>query len=95
VIQSSNDAGFAVILATYTTTGTSYNVTAPTSGTFYFRVGAVDNDGVLGPWSNIEDINIVGGLPPPPPIPGFPIEAIIIGAVAALGLGAYYRRRKR
>ena len=95
-LQSSNDAGFAIVLASYVTTGLNYNVSAPTSGVFYFRVRAVDNDGVAGPWSNVEDINIVGGLPPPPPlIPGFPIEAIVIGAIAALGLGAYYRRRKR
>jgi hypothetical protein len=94
VLQSSNTPSFAAILATYPTTATTYNVSAPTSGIFYFRVQAVDNDGVHGPWSNVEDINIVGGLPPPP-IPGFPIEAIIIGAVAALGLGAFYRRRKR
>ena len=95
VLQSSNTVGFAVILATYSTTATTYNVSAPTSGIFYFRVRAVDNDGVYGPWSNVEDITITGGLPPPPPIPGFPIEAVIIGAVAALGLGAFYRRRKR
>ncbi len=95
VLQSSNDAGFTVILATYPTTTTNYNVSAPTSGIFYFRVRAVDNDGVYSPWSNTEDINIVGGLPPPPVIPGFPIEAIIIGAITALGLGAFYRRRKR
>jgi hypothetical protein len=94
VLQSSNTAGFAAILATYTTTNTNYNVTAPTTGTFFFRVCAVDNDGVLGPWSNVEDINITGGLPPPPPIPGFPLEAIIIGAIVALGLGVFYRRRK-
>ncbi|MFX1540301.1 MAG: Ig-like domain-containing protein, partial [Promethearchaeota archaeon] len=30
-----------------------------------------------------------------PPIPGFPIEAIIIGAVIALGFGIYHRRRQR
>ncbi|MFX1492409.1 MAG: hypothetical protein ACFFBU_09125, partial [Promethearchaeota archaeon] len=32
---------------------------------------------------------------PVPPIPGFPIEAIIIGAVIALGFGIYHRRRQR
>jgi hypothetical protein len=94
VLQSSSTGGFAVVLATYPTTTTSYNVSAPTSGTFFFRVRAVDDDGVYGPWSNVEDINIIGGLPPPP-IPGFPIEAVIIGAIVALGLGAFYRRRKR
>jgi hypothetical protein len=43
----------------------------------------------------VEDITITGGLPPPPPIPGFPIEAIIIGALFALSFGVLYRRRKR
>ncbi|MFW9935191.1 MAG: hypothetical protein ACFFDU_06770 [Candidatus Thorarchaeota archaeon] len=94
-LQSSNAAGFAVVLATYTTSALTYNISAPTSGLFYFRVRAVDDDGVHGPWSNVEDINIVGGLPPPPPIPGFPIETIILGAIAALSFAAFYRRRKR
>jgi hypothetical protein len=95
-LQSSNDAGFSIILATYPTTATNYNVSAPTSGTFYFRVRAVDDDGARGPWSNVEDITITGGLPPPPPpIPGFPIEAIALGAIVAFSVGILYRRRKR
>jgi hypothetical protein len=48
----------------------------------------------------IYDVSITYGYAPapiitPPPIPGFPLEAIILGAIAALGLGAFYRRRKR
>ncbi len=95
-LQSSNTAGFTVVLATYPTTETEYDVTAPTSGDFYFRVRAVDDDGARGPWSNVEDITITGGLPPPPPpIPGFPLEAIALGAIVALSVGILYRRRKR
>ncbi|MFX1317904.1 MAG: Loki-CTERM sorting domain-containing protein [Promethearchaeota archaeon] len=95
-LQSSNTAGFTVVLATYPTTQTEYNVSAPTSGDFYFRVRAIDDDGARGPWSNVEDITITGGLPPPPPpIPGFPIEAIALGAMVALSVGILYRRRKR
>ena len=95
-LQSSNTAGFTVVLATYPTTETEYNVSAPTSGDFYFRVRAIDDDGARGPWSNVEDITITGGLPPPPPpIPGFPIEAIVLGAIIALSFGILYRRRKR
>jgi hypothetical protein len=30
-----------------------------------------------------------------PPIPGFPIEAIAVGTILALGLGLFYRRRMR
>ncbi|MFX1405021.1 MAG: hypothetical protein ACFE9D_11240, partial [Promethearchaeota archaeon] len=66
-----------------------------TSGIFYFRVRAIDNDGALGPWSNVEDITITGGLPPPPPIPGFPVAAIALGTIIALSGGILYRRRKR
>ncbi len=95
VLQSSNDAGFGVVLATYPTTNTNYTVSAPTSGLFFFRVRAVDDDGAYSDWSNVEDIVITGGLPPPPPIPGFPFEAIALGALIALGGGIVYRRRKR
>ncbi len=94
-LQSGNDPGFTVVLATYPTTNTNYTVSAPTSGLFFFRVRAVDDDGAYSDWSNVEDIIITGGLPPPPPIPGFPIEAIALGALIALGGGIVYRRRKR
>ncbi len=94
-LQSSGDAGFTTILATYPTTMLTHTVSAPTSGDFFFRVRAVDDDGARGPWSNVEDITITGGLPPPPPIPGFPIEAIALGAIGALSFGVLYRRRKR
>ena len=72
----------------------TYTVPAPTSGDFFFRIRAVNDDGARGPWSNVEDITITGGLPQPP-IPGFPIEAIALGAIGALTLGVLYRRRKR
>ncbi|MHA2313883.1 MAG: Loki-CTERM sorting domain-containing protein [Candidatus Hermodarchaeia archaeon] len=94
-LQSSNTVGFSTILATYPTTMTTHTVSAPTSGDFFFRVRAIDDDGARGPWSNVEDITITGGTPPPPPIPGFPIEAIALGAIFALTFGVLYRRRKR
>ncbi|MFX1301018.1 MAG: hypothetical protein ACFFDE_08735, partial [Promethearchaeota archaeon] len=94
-LQSSNGVAFTVVLATYPTSNTNYTVSAPTSGLFFFRVRAVDDDGAYSDWSNVEDIVITGGLPPPPPIPGFPIEAIALGALIALGGGIVYRRRKR
>jgi MYXO-CTERM domain-containing protein len=34
-------------------------------------------------------------LVPPPPIPGFPIEAIVLGLLATLGLGLALRHRRR
>lgn len=67
---------------------------APTAGEFFFWVRAIDDDGAYSPWSNVESIVITGGLPPPP-IPGFPIGAIVLGVVLALGIGVVYRRRKR
>lgn len=94
-LQSSNEDGFSIGLATYTTTGTSYNVTASTDGVFFFRVRAVDNDDVYSLWSNIESITIASGLPPPPPSSGFPIEAISLVAILALGISVYYDRRMR
>jgi hypothetical protein len=94
-LQSSSSVGFTVILATYPTTLTTHTVSAPTAGDFFFRVRAVDDDGARGPWSNIEDITIQPVIPPPPPIPGFPIEAIALGAIGALSFGVLYRRRKR
>jgi hypothetical protein len=51
-----------------------------------------------GPFSGTLD-TFEPTLPPtptlPPGIPGFPIEAIAIGAIIALGAGIVYRRRKR
>lgn len=42
-----------------------------------------------------DQISVISqSAPPIPPIPGFPIEAIIVGAVIALGFGIYYRRRQ-
>jgi len=83
---------------------TLYNEWTPTTlyqlidtlplGTYYFRVRAVDNDGVPGSWSSIEDLTIQPVVAPPP-IPGFPIEAIIIGAIVALGFCVLYRRKRK
>ena len=95
VLQSSNDAGFGVVLATYPTTNTNYTESALTPGLFFFRVRAVDDDGAYSDWSNVEEIVITGGITPPPPIPGFPIEAIALGALIALGGGIVYCHRKR
>jgi hypothetical protein len=93
-LQMSDSASFSTILNTWTPTTTSQTVSGLINGDYYFRVRAIDDDGVAGPWSNTEDLTITLITPPLPPIPGFPIEAIAMGAIIALSLGIIYRRRK-
>jgi hypothetical protein len=94
VLQMSDSASFTTILNTWNPTTTSVDVTVTASGIYHFRVRAIDDDGEAGPWSNDESID--ANVPIlPPPIPGFPIEAIALGAILAVGLGLVSRRRKR
>ena len=93
VLQMSDSVAFTTILNTWTPTTTSVDVTVTVSGTYHFRVCAIDDDGEAGPWSNDESIDAT--VPLLPPIPGFPIEAIALGAILAVGLGLISRRRKR
>jgi hypothetical protein len=93
VLQMSDSAAFTTILNTWNPTTTSVDVTVTASGTYHFRVRAIDDDGEAGPWSNDESIDATVPILPPP-IPGFPIEAIALGAILAVGLGLVSRRRK-
>jgi hypothetical protein len=93
-LEMADSNAFTTILNDWTPTTLYQLVDTLTPGTYYFRVRAVDNDGAPGPWSNIEDI-ILQPVFTPPPIPGFPIEAIIVGAIVALGLGMIYRRKRK
>jgi hypothetical protein len=95
VLQMSDSNAFTTLLNEWAPYTLYQLVDALPQGTYYFRVCALDNDGALGPWSNIEDLTIQSILPPPPPIPGFPVEAIIIGAIVALGSGMLYRRKRK
>ncbi|MFX1299944.1 MAG: hypothetical protein ACFFDE_03300, partial [Promethearchaeota archaeon] len=64
--------------------------------TYYFRVRAIDNNTLAGPWSNIVSTYIE--LPPitfPEGIPGFPFEAIALGLALSLGSIFVIRRYKR
>jgi hypothetical protein len=100
-LQMSQSNIFTTIADTWNPTGTSQPVTILTNGTYFFRVRAIDDDGLNGSWSNIHDIEVA--IPPttttptptPPPIPGFPLEAIVIAVIAAFGLGILHRRKRQ
>lgn len=103
-LQMSQSNIFTTIADTWNPTGTSQPVTGLTNGTYFFRVRAIDDDGLNGSWSNIHDIEVA--IPPtttttptptptPPPIPGFPLEAIVIAVIAAFGLGILQRRKRQ
>ena len=95
VLQMSDSNAFTTLLNQWAPYTLYQLVDTLPLGTYYFRVCALDNDGVLGPWSSIQDITIEPVYTPPPPIPGFPVEAIIIGALVALGSGMLYRRKRK
>ncbi|MFW9935115.1 MAG: Loki-CTERM sorting domain-containing protein, partial [Candidatus Thorarchaeota archaeon] len=92
-LQMSDSASFTTILDSFTTSMTTYDITGLAAGTYFFRVRAFDNNGAWSSWSSEEDIVIV--TPPPPVIPGFPIVAVIMGLIVAIGVGVLLRRRKR
>lgn len=91
-IEVSNASSFTDVLYTYNTTELSYLMNLD-PGDYYFRVRAMDDRKYYSAWSNVEDVTVQ--MPILPPIPGFPVAAIIIGALLALGVGVVYRRRKR
>ncbi|MFX0168228.1 MAG: hypothetical protein ACFE89_02625 [Candidatus Hodarchaeota archaeon] len=93
-LEMSDSNAFTTILNQWVPTTPYQQIDVLPVGTYYFRVRAIDNDAVPGPWSNIEDL-IVQPVIGPPPIPGFPIEAIIVGAIVALSLGMIYRRKRK
>lgn len=95
-VQASADAGFSIIGQSDTTTMLNYSFTFLSNGTYYFRVRAVDNNTLEGPWSTVVSTYIE--LPPltfPTGIPGFPIEAIILGLVLSLGTIFVIRHHKQ
>ncbi|MFX0079687.1 MAG: hypothetical protein ACFE8O_10655 [Candidatus Hermodarchaeota archaeon] len=95
-VQASADAGFSIIGQSDTTTMLNYSFTFLSNDTYYFRVRAIDNNTLAGPWSNVVSTYIE--LPPftfPEGIPGFPIEAIALGLVLSLGAILVMRRRKK
>jgi hypothetical protein len=94
-VETSADPSFNIIGQSDTTTDTFYSFTFLSNDTYYFRVRAIDNNTLVGPWSNVVSTYIE--IPPitlPPGIPGFPIEAIALGLLLSLGVIFIIRRRK-
>jgi hypothetical protein len=70
---------------------TNATVSTLIPGTYWVNVTVFDGSGLSG--SHQITVTI---LPPlPPGIPGFPFEAIALGAILAISFGVLYRRRRR
>ena len=92
-VQASSSASFTIIGQSATVSTTTHAFTFLSNGTYYFRVRAIDNNTLAGPWSNVVSTYIE--LPAFPNIPGFPLEAIAIGLVLCMGAIFVIRRRKQ
>ena len=57
-LQVDDEIGFATPINSYNVTGLSHIVSGLTNGTYYFRVRAVDIDGLASGWSSVVDINV-------------------------------------
>ncbi|MFX0077937.1 MAG: Loki-CTERM sorting domain-containing protein [Candidatus Hermodarchaeota archaeon] len=80
----------------HTTTSLAWDTTTVPNGADY-RIRVTVHDGLF---TEVDESNAIFTIDnpvilPPPPIPGFPIEAIVLGAIIALSIGIIYRRRKR
>ncbi len=72
-------------------TNLSITVQGLLPGAHTLQVTASDATGATG----TNSVSFTVQVTAPPPIPGFPIEAIALGAVLALGLGLVQKRRRR
>jgi hypothetical protein len=73
----------------------AWDSTTVADGSVTITATAYDNDGNTATDSITLTVNNAGTLPPPPPIPGFPFEAIIIGLATSLGVIFAIRRRRQ
>ena len=92
--QASAYPDFSIIGQTDTSNTTIGSFVFLSNGTYFFRVRAIDNNSLVGPWSNVENATVTGDFTFPG-IPGFPIEAIAIGLVLSMGAIFVIRRRKQ
>ena len=92
-VQCSTSATFGTLIINTTVSIKAYSadITAQGAGNYYFRTRAIFTNGSTSNWSNILTVVYLAL----PPIPGFPFEAIAIGAILAVGLGLIARRRKQ
>ena len=58
IVEMSADSEFSLILGQWNVTESQRDFTAISNGIYYFRVLAVDDHGALGPWSNVQSIEI-------------------------------------
>jgi hypothetical protein len=68
-LQISRFDDFSVILFEWNETTTSFNITGLTSGIYYLRVRAFDYHDAPSEWSNVESIELDGGIPTVPTTP--------------------------
>jgi hypothetical protein len=94
-VQASSSNTFAIIGQSATVTTTNHAFIFLSNGTYFFRVRAIDNNTLAGPWSNVVSTYIELPDITFPPIPGFPIEAIAIGLLLSLSAIFVIRRRKQ
>ncbi len=73
----------------------AWDSTTVTDGDYTISISAFDNAGNEEVATISVTVNNAGTLPPPPPIPGFPFEAIIIGLATSLGVIFLIRRRRQ
>ncbi len=93
-IQMSSRDTFNTILGVWETNHLQYIIRRLGAGTYYFRVRAVDENGLFSPWSNTESTTVVPGNEFPFLIPGYPWEAILLSLALALVPVLIIRRRK-
>ena len=73
----------------------AWDSTTIADGDYTISISAFDNAGNEEVATISVTVNNAGTLPPPPPIPGFPFEAIIIGLATSLGVIFVIRRRRQ